>query len=47
MPQNRGCLSWDGVKGSEERDARKAWEREEGKTGTERWTEGFEIVQKK
>ncbi|KAM7371101.1 hypothetical protein PAMP_010596 [Pampus punctatissimus] len=30
MPQNRGCLSWDGVKGSEERDARKAWEREEG-----------------
>lgn len=30
MPQNRGCLSWDGVKGKEERDARKAWEREEG-----------------
>lgn len=31
MPQNRGCLSWDRVKGREKRGARKAWEREEGK----------------
>lgn len=30
MPRNRGCLSWDGVKGREKRDARKAWERKEG-----------------
>lgn len=30
MPRNRGCLSWDGVKEREKRDARKAWEREEG-----------------
>ena len=49
MPQNRDCLSWDGVKGKKEKkDVKKAWERKEGgKTGTERWTGGFEIVQKK
>lgn len=46
MPQNRGCLSWDGVKGSEKRDARKAWEREEGERGTQRWTGVFEIVKR-
>lgn len=31
LPQNRGCLSWDGVKEREKGDARKAWEREERK----------------
>lgn len=31
MPQNRDCLSRDGVKGKKEKkDAKKAWEREEG-----------------
>lgn len=29
MPQNRGCLSWDEVRGERgRRDARRAWDRE-------------------
>lgn len=32
MPQHRGCLSWDGVKGREKRDAGEVWKKEDAKT---------------